>query len=666
MSVKENAQELWNIIKRQTPKVLKGIFLRKDKESKKIIRRDFKRNDNETSFYYALTRNIDKKELDSKEKEPPKDKVNPIISDDMFNLLVEELNYKIKEADVSKEPGKLLDNIYEQLTQIVLYLYKDEKSIIENSLAKRLGYSSKDEYVYSVVEEIIENIDKKHINIIPKYVEQFMQLVFSRYLNIINLNDLKKSIVQMAIQNSKDIDDGIERENENLQTIIEFYNETIFSDFSGTQITLKELNEITKELKELEEKRLHELIQCIQRLSYKKNDDNEAKILLNQIKQISQLELRDIEQIYNKINCGKLNTTQLQVLLDKIENKNNPEKKQIKGAKKTIIPNKKYIIVGGIPALVALIGGMYLLHQSAVNTETTINPSNATTESIDETILDLANSEEGHEEKEEDRYSLFYPALYKENNENGEEIKKLAYVAVDNKTGELDKSNTMFMLQENSSENGNKTYTYPITGVKKEDIIYPITKEFDVIDGKNVPLRGYSNVAFKTLDTILTIDNKAIKPGEIVAGVLLEDNEKQQVYFTYYDEENQEVYTGCEDISYFESDIHKNEIDPNIQFIGTFRANSNIQANNGQCIILEGTELDLYLSNDQVCYKSPSGTIVEASSIEIPYVQTQLHEILRENPNLKLYSETLGFGDYYEAEDYSIDSSSTDNKGVDR
>ena len=37
MSVKENAQELWNIIKRQTPKVLKGIFLRKDKESKKLL-----------------------------------------------------------------------------------------------------------------------------------------------------------------------------------------------------------------------------------------------------------------------------------------------------------------------------------------------------------------------------------------------------------------------------------------------------------------------------------------------------------------------------------------------------------------------------------------------------------------------------------------------------
>lgn len=605
-----------------------------------IAQRDITNKSPENQFYYALTRHIDLNSITTKkDKVKSKDKEEPIIEDSDFQELISSLNNKIKQTN-SPKPGSVLDNIYEQLTKIVLYLYSDQYSIIANSLNDKKTYTSMDEYVYEVIGQIIDSIDDNTPNVTPKYIEEYMEVIYKYYLNFLSLEDVKDALVQMSIVNSIDGDsnDGETQDPEdNLRLIIDFYI-FLLENFNGNEITLKSLNDITSILKSMNNTNLKLLIDSIEGLKFNMTGPEEVEMVLSQIKQISQFREEDLEQICNKIKFGKLNTIKLQKLLNTIEKKNYPEKRQVKGVKPFIGANKNYIIKGGIAVAAGLIGGLYLTYQTAINKDTTINPTVPTTESTNEL--------ESNEASQEDTYSLFYPALYTDTNENGKTIERLAYVALGNTRKELNDKNTIFVLQENEDENGKKIFTKPISGVEREKIKFPITTEYAYSpEGIEIPLYGYNKTAFKAKNEIKIDDELTIPKGEIVPGFLVINNKKQEVLIIYYDQKEQKVKTNFADSSLFESDITEDKISQDIQFIGTFTTSQNISATNGQCLILKDTTLDLFLGPNQVLYQSEEGSINSASSTEIPYVQEQLESIWEDNPDLKTYAESLGIGD---------------------
>lgn len=605
-----------------------------------IAQRDITNKSPENQFYYALTRHIDLNSITTKkDKVKSKDKEEPIIEDSDFQELISSLNNKIRQTN-SPKPGSVLDNIYEQLTKIVLYLYSDPHSIIANSLNDKKTYTSMDEYVYEVIGQIIDSIDDNTPNVTPKYIEEYMEFIYKHYLNFHSLEDVKDALVQMSIVNSIDEDsnDGETQDPEdNLRLIIDFYS-FLLENFNGNKITLKSLNDITSILKSMNNTNLKLLIDSIEGLKFNMSGPEEVEMILSQIKQISQFREEDLEQICNKIKFGKLNTIKLQKLLNTIEKKNYPEKRQVKGVKPFIVANKNYIIKGGIAVAAGLIGGVYLTYQTAINKDTTINPTVPTTESTNEL--------ESNEASQEDTYSLFYPALYTDTNENGKTIERLAYVALGNTRKELNDKNTIFVLQENEDENGKKIFTKPISGVEREKIKFPITTEYAYSpEGIEIPLYGYNKTAFKAKNEIKIDDELTIPKGEIVPGFLVINNKKQEVLIIYYDQKEQKVKTNFADSSLFESDITEDKISQDIQFIGTFTTSQNISATNGQCLILKDTTLDLFLGPNQVLYQSEEGSINSASSTEIPYVQEQLESIWEDNPDLKTYAESLGIGD---------------------
>ena len=477
-------------------------------DKKRITRRDDKKQDPETLFYYALTRNVDLKKLHQNEnsqddkksnienKRIDLDKIEPIISNREFNALIELLNNKINKTNITNF-GVVLDDIYENLTQIVLYLYKDEKSILDNSLAKKKkGYSSSGRYIYDVIEEIIRYISKeqKSINITPKYVERYMNFIYDNYSNIIPDDILKESIVQMTMtKDDKDkfdsTGDNEETHEDNLKIILDFYD-YLLSNFNRKQISLENLNFAGRNLKCLNNEELYTLIDCIKNVSYKRYDEEEAKVLLKQIDEISRLYLDDMKQIKMKIIKGGLNTAQLQKNLDKIKKKS--PQRVIKEPK--AMKNKKRAIVftGTMGTLIAFLGGIYIYNKVQNSKVTTINNENNITMENDDNIevendesIDWDNiTEEENSKIKEYVYNLYYPVLYKKIGENGQLIERQAYVGLNSSKVQLEDNNTIFVAKENTDDNGQVSYTVPKTNVDKYNIIFPFTLAYakDTID----------------------------------------------------------------------------------------------------------------------------------------------------------------------------------------
>lgn len=709
MSIKDTIGRLWKKhVLEHLPKPIRNIVSR---NNDLITQRDFTNKSSENRFYYALTKYLDIANITAEqEKKLSKDGIEHIIEDSDFQELISSLNNKIRQTNFS-DPGKTLNTIYEQLTQIVLYLYQDKYSIIANSLNDKKKYSSMDEYVYEVIGQIIDSIDDKTPNVTPKYIEEYMEFIYKYYLNFLSLEDVRNALVLMSTineidENSDSKDGNSINSGNNLKAIIGFYDEKLLSDFSGTQITLKELNEITEVLKGLDNARLNKLIKCVNDIDYTKQDKDEAKTLLSQIKDLSQLELDDFNIIARKISAVNPDTDQLEEMLAKFKEKYSNEKtRKIKLPSFTGDNRTRFVVAGGALGAATIIGLFYLSFQKPIVEEIINNDTTPRTES---TSTDLEITED------EDKviYNFYYPVLYRTKNKQGEIIDKPAYVAVKNNQAELEDENTIFVLEENTDESGEIYFTKPEKNIKKDNIIFPFTlatstkdlkfengqeinsgskicvmqysanpeiskekycilytidgkanigeitsdqlsKYFTIsqeiitnanVEGENINLYGFNKSAFKTKKEIVLEDGVKISKGSLVTGFSYKGNNSDRVLIIYCDTETQRVYVAFEDSSLFDNDIKTREKGTDIQYIGKFTSSKIITGGNGQIMIDKYTNLVMYLSDNQVAFQLEDGTYV-ISDRESPYIEEELESIWEENPNLKKYADTLGIDD---------------------
>ena len=444
-------------------------------------------------LYFALAEHIDlikfQKDLEKKEKKSERiiDKKNQAISRSMVTELVKSLDFKLKENGV-QELGKAANDIYVQLAQIVLYLYKDENLMIENSIEQSRKYEIKDRdlYVYEIVEKIIDNIskdeEKEMIDVTLEYIKKYLRFIYKKYNSIHNVDQLKEAIVLMSVSNGKnnetnDEDKNIEREDCNLKLLFDFYV-YLLEHFYINQIELKDLNKIGNYLKPLKIEELRLVIDSIKNLHYKEFDNKEAETLLNQIKDLSNLDLEDLKQTNIKIKSGKLNTTQLQKNLNKTEEKS-PRKRIIIAPKIKEENNMHLYFALGGTAFVAIIGSAYLMHQKSISEATSLQPTNYAIENIDNTSIENYSGDNNNKnEIVEESYNLYYPVLYRQIDEEGKITEKQAYVGVNNgikQLGDVKDENTIFVLEHNVDENERKIFTKPQTKVYKDNLIFPFT-----------------------------------------------------------------------------------------------------------------------------------------------------------------------------------------------
>lgn len=705
MSIKDTIGRLFRrYVLEHLPKPIRRIISR---NNELITQKDITNQSPENQFYYALTRHIDLNNITKKDKKDISEgKEEFIIEDSDFHKLISSLNNKIMQTNFS-DPGKTLNTIYEQLTEIVLYLYQDKYSIIANSLNDKKTYSSMDEYVYEVIGQIIDSIDKKTPNVTPKYIEEYMDFIYTYFLNFNSLEDVKDALVLMATINEIDENSNTEDGNSinsgnNLKTIIDFYNKTLLPDFSGTQITLKDLNEITQILKGLDNARLNKLIECVDHIEYTKK---EAKTLLSQIKDLAHLKLDDFNIIAGKISAVKPDTDLLNEMLSKFKDKDSNEKKRIIKLPSFTENNKKRYAIRGILGATAVLSFIYLWIQKPKVEEIINNDTTPRTESTS-TNLEIT------EDEDKVIYNFYYPVLYRTINKQGEIVDQHAYVAMKNNQTELEDESTIFVLEENTDERGVIYFTKPKTNIQKENIIFPFTsataiknlkldngqeinsgskiyvmqystnpemskekycivytidgksnigeitpnqlsKCFTIspeiitnvnVEGKDTILYGFNKSAFKTKKEIVLEDGVKISKGSLVTGFSYKGNNSDRVLIIYCDTETQRVYVAFEDSSSFDNDIKTREKGTDIQYIGKFTSSKIITGGNGQIMIDKDTNLGMYLSDNQVAFQLEDGTYV-ISDRESPYIEEELESIWEENPNLKKYADTLGIDD---------------------
>ena len=450
-------------------KTLYYKFSKKDEDNR--LKRNPFSEELETFLYYAL-KNINLKEIDQKDKDElykiylvdkedknvNEDEVNKIhdkneekkkkllndgtrISLDNFNDLITLINDKVINTGILN-PGDTVKQIYEQLAYIALNLYQDEGLIIEHSLSNEEKNLSKDQYIYDVIKEIVESIDKDSVKVTPEYAKKSLSFIYTKYMSIIPVDVLKETIVQMAVVKDDYNNSDLNKE-DNLNLIFNFY-QYLLSRFNGDQITLDELNGIGENLKQLNDEELNLVINCFNNLVFKDFDEQEANVLVEQINRISQLESDDLKQIERKIRIGNPNTTQLETMLNKIA----PQKRRIIGPK-VFEEHKKLFIGGGIAtALVAVIVAMNIAHKASTSNETSVKNININVENMDNTNLENIIGEDD-DEKEDESYNLYYPVLYKEIDYNGEIIEKPAYVCANRNSKQLEDKNIIFVAEEN-------------------------------------------------------------------------------------------------------------------------------------------------------------------------------------------------------------------------